>query len=130
LGLVRHPSNSPTHARALNGAGVLAAQQGDLSAAKTLYAQGIDIWRDLGDQTEVGFVLNNLGMLAARRGELVNAQALLDEALETAQTTGDVVQRAIVQNNRGYLFHRKGELHTASACYAESAAAYRELADK
>jgi len=61
------------HAKALDGAGVLANLRGDQARAAEVYAGAGALYRALGDQAGLAAVLNHVGLLQMDRGE--NAQA-------------------------------------------------------
>src|SRR5207302_8185711 len=69
-----------TRARALDGAGVLLAQRGDVVTAQRLHEEALTISRELGDLRQMGVSLNNLGMNALYRGDFESARRLLEEA--------------------------------------------------
>jgi tetratricopeptide (TPR) repeat protein len=68
-------------AQALNGAGELAARQGDYAAARALHQEALAVGRELGDRVRVAANLIGLGEVATDRGEHDQAAALLEEGL-------------------------------------------------
>ena len=68
-------------ARALSGAGTLAASQGDYGQARPLFEASLALHQALGDVAESARVLTNLGNVAAHLGDYPRARALLEEAL-------------------------------------------------
>ena len=54
----------------LNYQGDVARDQGDSAAARTLYEQGLAIFRELGDRWGIAGTLADLGNLAREQGEL------------------------------------------------------------
>jgi len=69
----------PQHTRdrrwaiALNGAGSIAAEQGDHAAAMAYHAQGLALRQALGDKEGEGVVLHNMALVARNQGDYVRA---------------------------------------------------------
>ena len=77
------PAADPARAKALDGAGWLAAYQDDYGAAKALVEEGLSVYRELGDKEAVASSLASLGMVAVLgRRDDVPVAALLEEARE------------------------------------------------
>ena len=70
--------------RMLNGAGILAAEQGDYEAAQLLFEELLALARAAGVQEMVAQALGNIAVLALHEGNLARAEDLLEEALQTA----------------------------------------------
>jgi non-specific serine/threonine protein kinase len=84
--------SAPAHlrARALGGAGVLAADQGDYARARTLHDESLTLWRSLGDLGSVAGALNNLGSALQQQGDYRAARLLHEESLAIWRAQGDV----------------------------------------
>jgi non-specific serine/threonine protein kinase len=130
LDLSRGSEQSPARARALNGAGVLANQQGDYLAALPLHLESLRIWQELGDQESVGRSLNNLGALALHRGDHQQAITLLEEALASARARGDKVGEARALGNLEHCFEDQGNFGAARVAVAAETAVHEEIQDK
>jgi predicted ATPase/class 3 adenylate cyclase len=76
-------------ARALRGAGDLAAGQGDTTRARRYLEQSLQLAEELGDDTAAAESLTRLAALPHREGDLVGATRLFEEALERARVAGD-----------------------------------------
>jgi hypothetical protein len=65
------PEQPPTKARAdaLNGAGNLAAFQGDFASARSLFEESLAIHSELGDKRGSALSLMNLGIVASDQGD-------------------------------------------------------------
>jgi tetratricopeptide (TPR) repeat protein len=75
---------------ALLGAGELASQEGDISAAGDALRQGLDLSRALGDRSKAATLLARLGILEQYcEGQLSPARSHISEALELFQELGD-----------------------------------------
>jgi predicted ATPase len=70
----------------------VAREQGDYGEASALYAEGLTLYRDLGDQwlPAIAWVLSRLAAIALEQGEWTVAQTLLTESLGIARDTGQV----------------------------------------
>ncbi len=75
--------SAPAHlrARALAGAGVLAADQGDYARARTLHEESLTLLRSLEDLGSVAGALNNLGSAVQQQGDYRAARLLHEESL-------------------------------------------------
>ena len=121
---------SALRARALNGAGVLASQQGDHVAARALHEQSLAIGLELGDRTRIASSFHNLGVLALRDSDTAKARHLLERSVIESLAAGDRRRQAISLNVLGGVLVEQGDYDAARARHAESAAVYRELGDK
>jgi tetratricopeptide (TPR) repeat protein len=129
LRVVPGSSRTAIRARALNGAGVLAVQQGDYDRAQSMYEESLEIFRELGDKDRIAIAFNNLGVLALFRQELVAARDYLEQSLTIRRESGDDVRCAIVLSNLALLQESQGEYLEAYGYYADSSACYRRVAD-
>jgi predicted ATPase len=86
-------------ARALIGAGVLAADQGDYTRARALHEESLTIWRSLGDPSSAAEALNNLGSVVQQQGDYGAARLLHEESLALWRAQGEVrgIARALNQ---------------------------------
>jgi predicted ATPase/class 3 adenylate cyclase len=130
LEVLSGPARTATRARALNGAGVLASQQGDYDRAQSLHQESLSIVQELGERELIATSFNNLGMLALFRRDFTSAQALLEESLAVTRETGNEVRYAIVVANLASLYESQGEYARARGFYAESVACYRRAHDR
>ena len=79
----------PYKAKALGGAGVLAAQQGDYAAADALLRRGLDLHCKAGNKRGIGLALNRLADIMYRRGDDVAVQEYSEESLSLFEELGD-----------------------------------------
>src|SRR5438874_5504804 len=100
-------------AKALNGAGNLAYNQGDYDTAWGLHQESLALSRVLGDRQGVAGSLNNLGIIARRQGEYSQARTLLEEAIATNRALGNRHWQAINLNNLGNVVHDQGDYPAA-----------------
>ncbi|HLV79193.1 MAG TPA: tetratricopeptide repeat protein, partial [Chthonomonadaceae bacterium] len=117
-------------ARALNGAGILAEQQGDHTTARDFYAQSLEIERALGDHAGISVALNNLGNATYNLGDYEAARALYSESLDLRRQDGDRRSVANILNNLGLIAQNAGDDAAARRLYEESLALKREIGDR
>jgi predicted ATPase/class 3 adenylate cyclase len=116
-------------ASALNQAGVLVAQYGDVRTARSMHEEALMIHRELGDLERIGASLNNLGMNSVYRGDFGTARALLEEAVEVARSQGDRGEEAMRLGNLAYMLAQSGEYDISRAVWAASVEMLRDLND-
>jgi predicted ATPase len=117
-------------AQALNGAGVLASNQGEYEAARALYEESLVIQRQIGDQRGIAISLNNLGNVASNQGEYEAARALYEESLAIRRELGDQQGIANSLGNLGNVAYCQGGYEAARALYEESLVIQREIGDQ
>ncbi len=69
----------------MNYEGDVAREQGDFTAAHTLYEQGLAIFRDLGDRWGIAGTLADLGSLAGEQEDCSAARSLYRESIKIFQ---------------------------------------------
>jgi predicted ATPase len=107
-------------AKALHGAGVLAANQGDYPHAYLLVEDAITIYREPEDTWGVADALNSLGLIAAHEGNDQQAQAHFVESLLLHRRVGNKHGIAVVLHNLGMMAHERGDYEPAVLFYKES----------
>jgi predicted ATPase/class 3 adenylate cyclase/Tfp pilus assembly protein PilF len=117
-------------AKALKAAGVLAYQQGDYPAARTLDEESLAIHRQLGDRRGIAASLNNLGLVACDQGDFPAARLLHEESLAIVRELGDRKGIANSLNNLANVAYDQGDFAFARELYEESLAIARELGDR
>lgn len=123
-------SHTQARARALNGAGILAADQGDYAAARALFEERLTISRELGDRQGISAALNSLGNVAWHQGEFEAAKALYEECLTMDREVEDRQGMASTLANLGMVADCQGDYAAARALFEESLAIKRELGDE
>ncbi len=113
--------------KALNGAGVLAYEQGDYGRANSLYEESLALRRQLGNKRGIAGSLNNLGVLAYSQGDYQRATRFYEESLALKRELGDKRGIATTLNNLGEVAQAQEAHATAQALYEESLALYREM---
>ena len=115
--------------KALNGAGILAGEQGDFDAAAELFERSLELAHELGDRRRIGSVATNLGNLALFRGDYDRAYELYEQGAETAREMDDLLSLASVLEDLGWAALGSGRVDDAVATLEESVAASRETGE-
>jgi predicted ATPase/DNA-binding CsgD family transcriptional regulator len=123
------PVTEHARAKALNGAAVLAREQGDYAVASTLFEDSLAIYRALGDGWGVANALSNLGGVAVFRGEHDLAEEILQESLALWREVGDRWGIAIALGIFGRLARRQGIIDRAEALHEQSISLFRDVGD-
>ncbi len=130
LGVQGASLRTAIRAKALNGAGNLAYNQGDYAAAHLFHEESLTIARESGDRQAVARSLNNLGLVARERADYPEAQAMFAQALAINRATGNRAWEAINLNNLGLVAYYRGNYPAARGFQEESLAIQQELHDK
>ena len=130
LGRPGAEERTPERAKVLHAAGVLAYQQGDYAAAKSLNEESLSIRRQLGDRKGIADSLNNLGLVVCDQGDFSAARALYEESLAIKRELKDRSGIANSLNNLGNVAFEQAEFADARVLYEESLAIARELGDR
>jgi non-specific serine/threonine protein kinase len=117
-------------AKALNGAGILAANQGDYAKQSEILEESLALYRELGDKRGIAQSINNLGSVAYFQGEYKEASRLYTESLNLRRELGDKWGVANSLNNLGGVAFLQGDYQQAEVLHSESLALRRELKDK
>jgi non-specific serine/threonine protein kinase len=130
--LARTQATPPTlwRAAALNGAGVLARQQGDYESARALYQESLELYRALADQKGVATVLNDLGIIATAQNDYAWARRLYEESLLIWRTLGHKQGIATSLIRLGIVAFWQGDHETTRALCEASLVISRELNDQ
>jgi predicted ATPase/class 3 adenylate cyclase len=116
-------------AEALAGAGVMAWQQGDYSAARRLHEECLSIQRSAGDRVAIARSLMNLGAVDFDQGDYAAARAKFEEALAIRRKLGSAQGIAGVLHDLGAVAKASGDLDVARELFEESLATYRGIGD-
>lgn len=130
LGMDADSQDPTTRARVLNGAGVLAWQQGDYRATRALMEESLAIVRQHGGKEGVARLSNNLGIVAYAQGDLAGARTLHEESLATYRDLDNPEGIAMSLGNLGNVAHDQGDFVSARALQEESLAIKRRFADR
>ncbi len=120
-------ASSVAKVKALNGAGLLAFQQGDFARAMTLAEESLSLGRTLGDKQGTVTALNILGLHACAKGDYSRAAALGSESLTLCQELADPLAIADALHILGLVARDRGDQAQAAALLEESLRLSREL---
>lgn len=118
---------SGTRMNALNGAGLLAFQQGDFARAAALAEESLSLGRALGDRRGTVTALNILGFHACATGDYGRAAALGSESLSIAQELSDPLGLADALHILGLVARDRHDLAQAAMLLEESLRLSRDL---
>jgi predicted ATPase/class 3 adenylate cyclase len=121
---------SPAFAKALWGAGLLAALSDDHDLALALLERGLAVARRVGDQSALARCLVVLGLLAFFRDETVEARALFEESIDAARGAGDLWCLADALGTLGSICPLQGDLEAAEAAGQEALSIARPAGDQ
>ncbi len=120
-------ASASLRAKALSEAGLLAINQGDHAAARSLLVQSLGIQRQSGEKRNMSRTLSRLGHLASEQGDYEQAEEFYKESLALARELEAAESVGISLNNLGVIALRQGNLATARAFLEESAAIKQQL---
>ena len=106
--------------KALNGAGVLAYNQGDFRNARPLYEESLTIARSLRNSRGVARALNNLGLVARAQADYETARSLYEEALLLNRKLGNQIWEAWNLNNLGNVYFDLGDVAAARSFHLQA----------
>ncbi|HET6313823.1 MAG TPA: tetratricopeptide repeat protein [Chloroflexia bacterium] len=129
MALTRVPERTADRARAAYGASILAKVQGDSATSIRLEAEGLAIYRELGDGRGVAQVLLGMGLRQRAGGELEAAEASFKESLELSRESGDTWGIAGALTNLGLIFFGRDD-EAARTYLEEGLQAMRRTGDR
>jgi tetratricopeptide (TPR) repeat protein len=105
-------------------------QQGDLTTGKKMYAESLDVFREIGDKQGMSVVTGNTGDVFYVEGQLGAALAEYKDALVLAREVGHKSSEAIDTKNMGDVLAAQGDLQGAMQMYQQAVSIQREIDDK
>ena len=102
-----------SRAKALNGLGVLAAEDGDIEAAEQAFEESLEVARRLDDDERRMAVLTNLGNIAFFRQDFDRARDLYDEGARLAVKLGSTFNAATAAHDLGLIELALGNVDAA-----------------
>ena len=116
---------SAARASALNGAAVLAFEQGDYDAARLLWEEAIAVSEAIGPEHGMTLALRGLAGLALIQGDYDRAEALYEKVLAVQKSGND----AGTLGNLGLVAHAKGDYAKARELHSRALAMHRQSGD-
>ena len=120
-------AGGPARAKAVFHAGRLAFGQGNLPRAAEMLEESLALYRGLGDEGGVAFVLVELGQLLRAQGDHDRAAALSEEGLALSRKLGHYRSTAIALNTLGHIERHRGDAARATALHEEALGLFREV---
>lgn len=117
-------------ARALNSAGRLAYDQGDIRNGRILLDEALSIATELDDKWLMLLTLHNLGNVAAAEGNEPLARTYYEESLVAARELGDPWGLAWALMGMGYICINNSDYEKARIYFEESLEVRRGMRDK
>jgi predicted ATPase/DNA-binding CsgD family transcriptional regulator len=118
---------TPVLREALNGASMLASNQGDHLQAAALAEQLLTLAQEHDDAEAVARALHLLSFAATYRSDRDQALSLANQALAIVRELGNPHQLTDVLNRLGIEHHNQGDYARAAAFYEEAQAIWRDL---
>ena len=115
--------------KALNGAGILSGERGEFARAEALFAESLELARELGAAEREAAALSNLGNIAAFGERHDEARRRYEGALEIWRRLGSLRGIAVNTENLGMLEAALGNFERALELLLESVEAARADAD-
>src|SRR6266849_2231997 len=104
--------------------------QGNLSAARELAEESMQVFQELGEAWGIALALHHLGKATVELGDPLAARSLLEESAALFRMTGDRQLLAQSLNALGLVALRQGDNGAARAQFEEALAVARETGDK
>jgi tetratricopeptide (TPR) repeat protein len=120
---------SATRISVLNGAGVLAGEQGDFAAAREHFEATLELARGLGLRDQLARAHANLGNLALYEGDADEAIRLYERSMELWREVGDEHGVSLLTQNLGIAHSGAGNHERAVELLEESVVLARRAAD-
>jgi len=129
--LDRPEAAAPTAARAkgLAGLGSVIYWQGDIPAARPIYAEALAIQRDLGDPAGLAEALYNAGYVAVLLGDPATARVDYAESMNLFEQVGSDKDLIRLREAQVFLMHSEGEYVSARALQRENVEAFRRTGE-
>ncbi|MFC0625082.1 ATP-binding protein [Kribbella deserti] len=120
---------TPSKAKALVGAGMLAFLQCEYDVATERLETALALYRDLADEAGTALVLQRLGGVARERGDYEQAEVLHRQSLTLAESLGDRSAEAWAQNHLGFVAWLRGDLAVGAEWCRQARETFRSLGD-
>ena len=125
--LAQRSGSKMTRAKAQARIASLALMHGDHEAVRRFGEASLLVYRRVGEDQEVAYMLGILSFSSLARGDVDRAHELAEEGLEAARRTGDLSTEAYAAGNAGYALAHRGEFDEAERLLEQSVRAARRL---
>jgi predicted ATPase/class 3 adenylate cyclase len=116
-------------AKVLDGASYLRSRSSELARAGELQAEGLAVWREVGDPRGIARALDRLGDITRDLGDRARGKALLTESLALFRELGDRRGTAHVLNNLGEIAALEDDVATARSLFGECVSLFESIED-
>ncbi len=127
--LQRAAEPTAARAKALWGAALMAAIQGDFQIARAELEESVALWRDSGDQRGLAVALRELGMVAYVQRDFMPAQRYGEESVALCRAVDSQWDLALALDNLGYTLVAQGDPTRACELFKEEVALFQVLND-
>jgi predicted ATPase/DNA-binding SARP family transcriptional activator len=110
--------------------GAIAYRQGDLARAREVTEEALVLFRELGDENEIGRCIGTLGNIAVGDGDLDRAVDLYEQAAELARDTGNKSRLAVILANLGSIAGQRDDTEASTAYAQQASELQRELGEQ
>jgi predicted ATPase/DNA-binding SARP family transcriptional activator/predicted negative regulator of RcsB-dependent stress response len=117
-------------AKVLRCTGGLLCALGEYEKAHLYQNQALELYQNLGDETEAARTYMNLGNTGYYRGDLQYARDSYERGLVTARQQKDESLTARILSNMAMIVHNQGDLEAALPLYQEGLATCRRIQDE
>ena len=108
----------------------MAYGSGDVTAARSIAGQALELHRGLGDARGAAFNLNVLCVAAIEEGDLEQAEQLAEESLALFRQAGDEREAVAATRTLAFTYHSRGDRERARALHESNLAQAQALGFK
>jgi tetratricopeptide (TPR) repeat protein len=112
---------------ALNGAGIVSGEQGDLAAAAGYFERALVDGRELGAPDRIAAALTNLGNIALFAEDYGRARLLYEQSVELRRSAGVETGLDVAIENLGHVALAQGDVAGAIGYYEDASATSRAM---
>ena len=115
---------------AINILANIASDQGNLTEAKKMYLEALEVFRQIGNKSYTAGVLGNLAIVEFNQGDLSASRKMHEESLRIYREIGNVNDAGLELMNIALILQQQGDLPEARNMYEGSLAMARQAENK
>jgi DNA-binding winged helix-turn-helix (wHTH) protein/tetratricopeptide (TPR) repeat protein len=115
---------------AINILANIASDEGNLTEAKKMYLEALDVFRQIGSKGYTAGVLGNLAIVEQNQGDLATSRQMHEESLRIYREIGNVNDAGLELMNIALILQQQGDLSEARNMYEGSLAMARQAENK